>query len=101
MSALMIKRKKMSSMPPFIDAASLLLWLVAIALLLLYDYARRGDPPEHLRFLAAPLACVALPMLALGWNVTTTWPLPGAANIIIGEPSLYFGSLLLIAAGLI
>jgi uncharacterized membrane protein len=86
----------------FIDCVSLILWLVTASLYLLLTYAKRsGEPREQLRSLAAPLASVALPLTIIGLYITLCWPLTGSANIFIGEPVLFFGTLLCIAAWLI
>lgn len=88
----------------FIDPASLMLWLVVACLAILITYASRlarGMIAEKLSSLALPLASVAVPLALLGGWMTIAWPLTGAANIVIGEPLLYFGSLLIFAAWLI
>jgi uncharacterized membrane protein len=86
----------------FIDCVSLLLWLVTASLSILLTYARRcREPREKLRTLAAPLASVALPFTIIGLYITLCWPLTGSANIFIGEPVLFFGTLLCMAAWLI
>jgi putative membrane protein len=58
-----------------------------------------------LMFLDAPLAdqrpwgwafgIVGLLLGVTGLHVVLTWPLPGAYNIVMGEPALYFGLVLL------
>lgn len=88
----------------FVDPVSLMLWLVFACLAVLTIYASRlacGIPTEKLCTLAAPLASVAIPLALLGGWMTITWPLTGSVNIVIGEPLLYFGSLLIFAAWLI
>jgi uncharacterized membrane protein len=92
----------MTTTTSFIDDVSLLLWLVAACLDILLTYAKHSiEPLDKLRSLAAPLACVAVPLTILGLSITLSWPLTGAANIIIGGPSLLFGFLLCMAAWLI
>lgn len=58
-----------------------------------------------LMFLDAPVAdqrpwgwafgIVGLLLAATGLHLVLTWPLPGAYNIVMGEPALYFGLVLL------
>lgn len=58
-----------------------------------------------LMFIEAPLAdqkpwgwafgIVGLLLGATGLHLVLTWPLPGAYNIVMGEPALYFGLVLL------
>jgi putative membrane protein len=58
-----------------------------------------------LMFLEAPLAdqkpwgwafaVVGLLLAVTGLHLVLTWPLPGAYNIVMGEPALYFGLVLL------
>jgi uncharacterized membrane protein len=86
----------------FINYVSIILWVIPVVLRLLFDYANRNtEPLVKRRFLAIPLACAALLLGLPGLLITLTWPLPGSANIIIGEPTFYFSVLLGGAAVLI
>lgn len=87
----------------FIDDVSLMLWLVTGSLTTVFLYGRQmfKEPPEKLKTFAPGLVCFALPLAILGFLCIITWPLPGAANIVVGFPSCFFGMLLIIAAWLI
>jgi uncharacterized membrane protein len=81
----------------FVDYISLVLWLVFACLMLLYSYGRRlaqGIPLDKLRVHGVSLASVSVPLTIFGLAMTLTWPLTGAANIVISEPVCYFGFLL-------
>lgn len=72
------------------------------ALLLLVAYARRTSTTSLSQLawgLTFGLLGAVLTVLAVAMNLT--WPLPGPANIIFGEPSLLFGVVLMIWAALV
>lgn len=88
---------------PFGDTTSLLLWLIvaSLAILVVYALRARETPAEKLRRLSAPLASVAIPLTGLSGWMTIIDPLAGRTHIILSEPLVYFGSLLIVAARLI
>jgi putative membrane protein len=81
----------------FVDYLTVMMVAVVAAAVLTIAY--------RLMFLEAPLAdqkpwgwafgIVGLLLGATGSHMVLTWPLPGAYNIVIGEPALYFGLVLL------
>ena len=81
----------------FVDYLTVMMVAVVAAAVLTISYG--------LMFLEAPLAdqkpwgwafgIVGLLLGATGSHMVLTWPLPGAYNIVMGEPALYFGLVLL------
>jgi len=81
----------------FVDYLTVMMVAVVAAAVLTIAYG--------LMFLEAPLAdqkpwgwafgIVGLLLGATGSHMVLTWPLPGAYNIVMGEPALYFGFVLL------
>jgi putative membrane protein len=81
----------------FVDYLTVMMVAVVAAAALTITYG--------LMFVEAPLAdqkpwgwafgIVGLLLGAAGLHMVLTWPLPGAYNIVMGEPALYFGLVLL------
>ena len=81
----------------FVDYLTVMMVAVVAAAVLTISYG--------LMFVEAPLAdqkpwgwafgIVGLLLGATGSHMVLTWPLPGAYNIVMGEPALYFGLVLL------
>ncbi|XOB97432.1 DUF981 family protein [Deinococcota bacterium DY0809b] len=60
-----------------------------------YAYLDRASPDER-RPWAFAFWTAGLLLVVPGLHVTLTWPLPGAYNILMGEPALFFGVVLLL-----
>ncbi|MER7504115.1 DUF981 family protein [Nonomuraea pusilla] len=76
-----------------------------VGLLLVVAFGRRvlrGDPLEHVDGWALAFGALGALLAVTGLHMTLTWPLAGQGfpfdNIVFGEPSLAFGTLLLAAA---
>ena len=81
----------------FIDYLPLLLINMVAALVLLAGYVYFGmDDPNQKRWAPGFIAGGTV-ALVFGGIIATTWPLPGAYNMLFGEMSVLFGIIFLVA----
>jgi putative membrane protein len=84
----------------FIDYLTVMMVAVVAgcALAILYGLRLRERPAVELRSWSWAFGVVGVLLAVPGLHIVLTWPLPGAYNIVMGEPALFFGVLLVGAA---
>ena len=80
----------------FVDYLTVMMVAVVAGsvLAILYGLRVRRTGPEEQRPWAWAFGVVGLLLALPGLYIVLTWPLPGAYNIVMGEPALWFGVLL-------
>lgn len=80
----------------FVDYLTVMMVAVVAGsvLAILYGLRVRRTGPEEQRPWAWAFGMVGLLLALPGLYIVLTWPLPGAYNIVMGEPALWFGVLL-------
>jgi putative membrane protein len=65
---------------------------------LLRNPAEASRTEDHTRGFAWAFGAAGALLAIMGFHISLTWPIPGAYNIVFGEPLAYFGTLLVIGA---